>query len=75
MPKLAELLVFVTTIRLGIAQRGFYILLDDRIKLICGPNYATDTADRDTLRHFAATHGWFVEVEAAAVTFWPTMRG
>ena len=56
--KLVELL---QTIAKAIETRGFYILIDDRLELICGAGCADNPESPEhasKVRKFAAKHGW-----------------
>jgi hypothetical protein len=61
----------VAVIREGIDRRGFYILLDDRAKLICG-----EDGDGDLRQHakriagFAGRNGWDADIEVDTIMFW-----
>lgn len=63
----------IDTIRRGIADRGFFLLMDDRIKLICGDDCNETT---DLLPHFAVVsafserHKWRSQIHENTVTFW-----
>jgi hypothetical protein len=47
----------VNVIHPAIAARGFYILMDERLKHICGDGYAEDTSsNRDLIAAFAKKH-------------------
>jgi hypothetical protein len=57
----------------GITRRGFYLLTDDRLSLICGDDYAPNdlTSKRDNLNDFAKKHGWSATVHGGSVMFLP----
>jgi hypothetical protein len=47
----------VAVIHHAIKARGSYLLMDDRLKHICGDNYAEDTSsNRDLIAAFAEKH-------------------
>ena len=61
----------VAAIQGGIANRGFYFLIDERLKLICGPSYNGYDL-RPCLANiveFANKHGWQAEIAGTAVRF------
>ena len=55
-----------------IEQRGFYILMDERIELVCGPDCSLgNTSDHKlAIIGFAEEQGWFVDIQKEAVIFW-----
>jgi hypothetical protein len=47
----------VAVIRQAIKARGFYLLMDDHLKYICGANYTKDTSsNRDLIAAFSEEH-------------------
>lgn len=60
-------------IQAGVAKRGFYVLIDDRLKLLCGtkerPRNLRDCAAR--LSEFAYLHNLRAEVHRDQVIFLP----
>jgi hypothetical protein len=65
----------VSTIRKGITEREFYLLIeyDDRLRLIVGN--AKGRARREKLlKDFAGKHGWSASETAEGVTFRPANR-
>lgn len=63
----------VAVIRGGIDRRGFYILLDDRVKLICREDGADDLRQYGRrIASFATRYGWDVDVETDTIMFWPS---
>lgn len=68
-PDLANLLRAITS---GITQRGFYVLFDDRLDLICGKGCSKDPADptnAEKIRQFATQNNWAAKVEEHGLTF------
>ena len=61
-------------IRQGIAERGFYLLADGRLELICGEAW---TETKDISRHgqginaFAKRHNLRAEIREKTVLFYP----
>jgi hypothetical protein len=62
-----ELASLTHTIADGIARRGFFLLMDERIALLCGDN-ANPAALASAVR-FAASHGWEVECAEGKLLF------
>ena len=49
----------VNTIRLGIVIKGFYLLYDERLDLICGRRKEMDSSQwAAAVQDFAKQHGW-----------------
>jgi hypothetical protein len=62
----------VAVIREDIDRRGFYILLDERAKVICGQDVNRDLRRyTDRIASFARKHGWDADIETDAIMFWP----
>ncbi len=61
----------VAVIREGIDRRGFYILLDDRAKLICGEGDDL-RLHAERIARFAKKNGWESDIETDTITFWRT---
>jgi hypothetical protein len=62
----------VMAIRSGISQRGFYVLLDERLDLICGKGCSQDPADPENVEkitRFAAQYDWSAKIEEHGLTF------
>jgi len=58
-----ELATLAETIAESIAIRGIYLLMDERLDLICGPGTLQnlDSANvTQKMAEFAAAHGWLV---------------
>jgi hypothetical protein len=56
----------------AIMDRGFYVMLDEQIDLICAPACAenpNDPSDARMVRKFAQKHGWSVGFEGRWYTF------
>ncbi len=66
----------VDIIRRSIKERDFYMLLDDRVKLIAGEDCTIEDADehRNAIPDFAEAHPWFVEIGKNSLTFWSRIR-
>jgi hypothetical protein len=48
---------FVAVIRQAIKAQGSYLLMDDRLRHICGDNYSDDTStNRDLIAAFSEKH-------------------
>ena len=70
-PRIGEL---VAVIEEGIACRGFYVLMNDRLDWICGKGCSQDFDDSKNARRikaFAARHKWSAKLEGAVVCFRP----
>jgi hypothetical protein len=70
-PRIGEL---VAVIEEGIACRGFYVLMNDRLDWICGKGCSEDFDDSKNVRRikaFAARHKWSATLEGAGVCFRP----
>ena len=68
-PRIREL---VAAIEEGIAFRGFYVLMNDRLDWICGEGCSEDFDDSKNARRikaFAARHKWSATLEGAGVCF------
>lgn len=64
-------------IQQGIDLRGFFLLIDDRIKLICGDD--CEKTDDPFLRFaavnaFAEKHRWRAQTYKNKIMFWPIIR-
>jgi hypothetical protein len=62
------------TIEEGIAIRGIYALLDERLDLICGPGCSEDLNKPDVtqkITEFAASRGWSFTRYQSGFVFWP----
>jgi len=60
---MSELARLVDTINGGIATRGVYLLMDDRLDLIYGPGALQKIDEPDVIQkiaEFSAAHGWSV---------------
>ncbi len=70
-PNDEELEDLVRAIELAIAQRGFYLLMDDRLELICGKGCAdlSDPRHIEMVSNFATLHGWVASIEAGRCIF------
>ncbi len=56
----------VNAIRLGIVIKGFYVLFDDRLDLICENRKQMKTPEwAEAVRDFARRHGWEARLDAA----------
>ena len=56
-----QLVELVQTIAKAIETRGFYILIDERLELICGAGCADNPDSPEhaiKVKKFAAKHGW-----------------
>jgi hypothetical protein len=62
-----ELASLTRTIADGIARRGFFLLMDERVSLLCGDN--ADPAELARAARFAALHGWEVECAEGKLLF------
>jgi hypothetical protein len=62
-----QLQLLVETIKQGIARRGFYILMDDRLSLIGGEQ----PVQLAVLSAFAKQHAWSAQIVDRAIVFWP----
>ena len=60
-----ELAALAETIGDEIARHGFFILLDERLQMICGRG----PLSAEKVEAFASAHGWSVHVEGEAVVF------
>ena len=68
----SELDRLVYTIRQGIAVRGIYALLDERLDLICGPGTLQNINNWEVtqkIAEFAAAHGWLATRYQAGFVF------
>ena len=64
--------LFEDEIRRGIAERGFYVVLDEHISLVCDAKVIEDAVlHREALRGYASGRGWIAEVRKDAVIFRP----
>lgn len=53
---------FEALIRRNIAERGFYVVMDNRISLLCPAQVIRDAVlHRDALRNYAAERGWIAD--------------
>ena len=62
------------TIKECIAIRGIYLLMDERLDLICGPGCSSDLDKPEVtqkLAEFAAAHGWSFTRYRSGFAFWP----
>ena len=61
-----------TLIAEHVKSRGFYILIDDRIKLVCGPDCSLGNTSehKQAIIGFAQEQGWFVDIQEEAIIFW-----
>ena len=58
----------------GIAIRGIYALMDQRLDLICGPDSLQNIDDPEVRRKitdFATAHGWAATRYQAGFILWP----
>jgi hypothetical protein len=67
-----DLLPLTETIEQGISIRGIYLLMDERLDLICGPG-ALERIDKpevtQCITKFAEAHGWLVTRYQAGFVF------
>jgi hypothetical protein len=70
----SDLLPLAETIEQGISIRGIYLLMDERLDLICGPG-TFERLDRpevtQCIAEFAAIHGWSFTRYQTGFVFWP----
>jgi hypothetical protein len=69
-----ELSELVETISESLAVRGIYLLMDERIDLICGSGSVHDTDNPKVMQkiaEFAAAHEWHVTYYHVGFVFWP----
>ena len=65
------------TIKEGISIRGIYLLMYERLDLICGPGTIQNINDPEVtpkIAEFAAAHGWSFTRHEAGFVFWPDSR-
>ena len=62
----ADLDHLVNTIRLGIVIKGFYLLFDERLDLICGSRKGMNPSEwAEAIQDFAKRHGWQARLNEA----------
>jgi hypothetical protein len=60
-------------IHAGIARRGSYVLMDERVRLLHGAKKGADLSlHRDAILEFAEERGWHAEIQSNSITFWDT---
>lgn len=67
-----ELMTLARTIEESIAIRGIYLLMDERINLICGPETLQNIDSPEVtqkMTEFAAAHGWLITRYQAGFVF------
>jgi len=67
-----ELANLLDAINSGITQRGFYVLFDERLDLICGKGCSKDPADpvnAEKIRQFATQYNLMANLEVHGLTF------
>lgn len=67
-----ELANLLHAINSGITQRGFYVLFDERLDLICGKGCSQDPADpvnAEKIRQFATQYNLLANLEEHGLTF------
>ncbi len=71
----ADLGRLVDVIHQGIAARGVYLLMDERLDLICGPDALQNRENpevKQRISNFSARHGWAVTSFRDGFLFLPT---
>ena len=69
----SEIENLVDTIQECIAIRGIYLLMDERLDLICGPGTLQNLHSAEVMQkvaEFAAVHGWSVTWYQTGFVFW-----
>ena len=69
-----ELDELIETIGSAISDRGFYLLMDDRLDLVCGPGCSTRGGEpdiTDKVHEFAARHDWQATFDGSGYIFRP----
>ena len=69
-----ELDELIETIRSAIIDRGFYLLMDDRLDLLCGPGCSTQRDEPEItnkVNEFATRHNWQATFDGLGYIFRP----
>jgi len=71
----SEIEQLAETMKECIAIRGIYLLMDERLDLICGSGCSEDLDKPEVtqkMAEFAAAHGWSVTRYQSGFVFWPS---